>query len=127
MSRLILLVIVVAAAFWLYKHSAGGLLGTNDVGPAPRAPVERARDAAHKSEVQQQELDQMGREASDNSREAGRVHENMTPSEVRQMMGDPDEVTTGVSAAGTPQEIWVYRKVGKRITFENGVAVSVGY
>ena len=127
MSRLILLIIVVAAGLWLYKHSAGGLLGTNDAGPAPRAPVERARDAAHKSELRQQELDQMGREASDNTREAGRVHENMTPSEVRQLMGDPDEVTTGTSAAGTPQEIWIYRKVGKRITFENGVAVSVGY
>lgn len=125
MSRLILLLLVVGVGLWLYKHSAGGLLGSKGVEPAPRAPVERARDAAHRSEARQSELDQIGREASSNEREAGRVHENMTPSEVRAMMGDPDEVTPGVSAAGAPQENWIYRKVGKKIVFENGVAVSV--
>ena len=125
MSRLILLVIVVAAGIWLYKNSAGGLLGTKSVDPAPRAPIERARDAAHRSEVRQSELDQLGREAADNTREAGRVHENMTPAEVRAMMGDPDEVTTGTSASGRPQETWIYRNVGKTVIFENGVAVSV--
>lgn len=125
MSRLILLLLVLGVGLWLYKNSAGGLLGSKDTGPAPRAPVERARDAAHRSEARQSELDQMGREAASNEREAGRVHENMTPSEVRAMMGDPDEVTSGVSAAGAPQETWVYRSVGKKVVFENGVAVSV--
>ena len=125
MSRLLLLLLVLGVGLWLYKNSAGGLLGSKDTGPAPRAPVERARDAAHRSEARQSELDQMGREAASNEREAGRVHENMTPSEVRAMMGDPDEVTSGVSAAGAPQETWVYRSVGKKVVFENGVAVSV--
>ena len=125
MARLILLILVLGVGLWLYKNSAGGLLGSKDTGPAPRAPVERARDAAHRSEARQSELDQMGREAASNEREAGRVHENMTPSEVRAMMGDPDEVTSGVSAAGAPQETWVYRSVGKKVVFENGVAVSV--
>jgi hypothetical protein len=125
MMRLVLLVLVLGVGLWLYKNSAGGLLGSKDAGPAPRAPVERARDAAHRSEARQSELDQMGREAASNEREAGRVHENMTPSEVRAMMGDPDEVTSGVSAAGAPQETWVYRSVGKKVVFENGVAVSV--
>jgi hypothetical protein len=125
MARLILLVLVVGVGLWLYKNSAGGLLGSKDTGPAPRAPVERARDAAHRSEARQSELDQLGREAASNEREAGRVHENMTPSEVRAMMGDPDEVTSGVSATGAPQETWIYRSVGKTVVFENGVAVSV--
>ena len=125
MGRLILLVIVVAVALWLYKHSAGGLLGSKGVEPGPRAPIERARDAAHRSEARQSELDQLGREASSNEREAGRVHENMTPSEVRAMMGDPDEVTSGSSATGAPQETWIYRSVGKKVVFENGVAISV--
>jgi hypothetical protein len=125
MSRLILLVIVVAAGLWLYKHSAGGLLGSKDAEPASQAPIDRARDAAHRSEARQSELDRIGREASATDREAGRVHENMTPSEVRAMMGAPDEVTSGVSAAGAPQETWIYRSVGKKVVFENGVAVSV--
>jgi hypothetical protein len=125
MMRLVLLLLVVGVGLWLYKNSAGGLLGSKETGPAPRAPIERARDAAHRTEARQSELDQLGREAASNEREAGRVHENMTPSEVRAMMGDPDEVTSGVSAAGGPQETWVYRSAGKKVVFENGVAVSV--
>lgn len=123
MSRLILLVIVVAAALWLYKHSAGGLLGTKDDG-ASRAPIERARDAARRSDARAAETDQLGREAA-TGREAGRVQENMTPAEVRALMGSPDEVTSGTSANGAPQETWIYRSVGKTVVFENGVAISV--
>lgn len=123
MSRLILLVIVVAAALWLYKHSAGGLLGTKDDG-ASRAPIERARDVARKSDARAAETDQLGREAAQ-GREAGRVQENMTPAEVRALMGSPDEVTSGTSANGAPQETWIYRSVGKTVVFENGVAISV--
>ena len=123
MSRLILLVIVVAAALWLYKHSAGGLLGTKDDG-ASRAPIERARDAARRSDARATETDQLGREAA-TGREAGRVQENMTPAEVRALMGSPDEVTSGTSANGAPQETWIYRSVGKTVVFENGVAISV--
>jgi hypothetical protein len=124
MSRLILLVIVVAVGLWLYKNSAGGLFGSKAAEPAAEAPIDRARDAARRSRERQSETDRIGGEAS-STREAGRVHENMTPSEVRAMMGTPDEVTSGHSAAGAPQETWIYRGVGKKVVFENGVAVSV--
>ncbi len=123
MSRLILLVIVVAAALWLYKHSAGGLLGTKD-DPASRAPIERARDAARRSDARASQADQIGREAA-TDREAGRVHENMTPAEVRALLGSPDEVTAATSPNGASQETWIYRSVGKTVVFENGVAISV--
>ena len=124
MSRLILLVIVVAAGVWLYKNSAGGLLGSKAAEPESQAPLERARAAARRSEERHSEADRIGGEAS-STREAGRVHENMTPSEVRAMMGAPDEVTSGYSAAGVPQDTWSYRSVGRKIVFENGYAVSV--
>jgi hypothetical protein len=123
-SRLVLLVIVLAAGFWLYKHSAGGLLGSKAAEPAAQAPIDRARDAARRSDARQSEADRIGREASSTG-EAGRVHENMTPSEVRALMGEPDEVTSGSSASGGPRETWLYRSVGKKVVFENGVAVSV--
>jgi hypothetical protein len=124
MSRLILLVIVVAAGIWLYKNSAGGLLGSKAAEPEAQAPLDRARDAARRADERHSEADRIGREASSN-REGGRVHENMTPSEVRAMMGAPDEVREGYSAAGKPQETWIYRSVGKKVVFEGGYAVSV--
>jgi len=40
-------------------------------------------------------------------------------------MGSPDEIVPGTSDSGAPRETWVYRSVGKKVVFENGVAVSV--
>lgn len=124
MARLILLVIVVAAGFWLYKHSAGGLLGSRGTEPSSGAPIERARAAARTAEERQAEIDRLGREATSPA-EPGRIHENMTPTEVRALLGPPDEVTPGYSASGAPRETWLYKSVGKKVVFENGVAVSV--
>ena len=124
MARLILLVIVVAVGVWLYKHSAGGLLGTRNEDSSRSAPIERAREAARKADERQREIDRLGAEAS-SPREAGRVQENMTPAEVRALMGSPDEVVPGTSDTGAPRETWVYRSVGKKVVFENGVAISV--
>lgn len=124
MSRLILLVLVVAAGLWLYKHSAGGLLGTRGPEPGSAPPIERARQAARTVEARQAETDRLAREDAP-AREPGRVQENMTPSEVRSLLGAPDEVTTGSTETGAARETWVYRSVGKKVVFENGVAVSI--
>jgi hypothetical protein len=123
-TRLILLVIVVGAGLWLYKHSSGGLLGSREQEAGSAAPIDRARRVARTAEERQAEVDRLGAEAAA-PREAGRVHENMTPAEIRALMGPPDEVTQSVSASGGQQETWVYRSVGKKVVFENGVAVSV--
>jgi hypothetical protein len=124
MARLILLVIVVGVGLWLYKNSAGGLFGSRSDESSNRAPIERAREVARKADERQREIDRLGAEAS-SPREAGRVQENMTPSEVRALMGSPDEIIPGTSDAGAPRETWVYRSVGKKVVFENGVAVSI--
>ena len=125
MARLILLLVVVGVGLWLYKNSAGGLLGSRrpDAASQP-APVDRARGAAARIESRQAETDRLAAEAQ-SPREAGRVHENMTPAEVRALMGAPDEVTSETTEAGAPRETWHYRSVGKKVVFENGVAVSV--
>lgn len=123
MARLILLLLVVGVGLWLYKNSAGGLFGTRPVSSTD-APVGRARTAAATIDRRQAETDRLAGEAT-SSREAGRVHENMTSSEVRALMGPPDEVLSGFSSNGGPQETWIYRSVGKKVVFEDGVAVRV--
>lgn len=124
MARLILLVLVVGVGLWLYKHSAGGLLGSRNEDSSRAAPIDRAREAARKADERQRDIDRLGAEAS-SPREAGRVQENMTPSEVRALMGSPDEVVAGASDSGAPRETWIYKSVGKKVVFENGVAISV--
>ena len=56
---------------------------------------------------------------------AGTVSENMTPDQVRALLGTPDDVATETTSAGGTRETWTYRNVGKTVVFENGVAVSV--
>jgi len=124
MARIILLVVVLAVGYWLYKNSAGGLLGSRDTDSSSSAPIDRARDAARKADARHAEADRLASEAQ-SPREAGRVHENMTPAEVRALMGAPDEITSDSSPTGAPRETWLYRSVGKKVVFENGVAVSV--
>lgn len=124
MGRIILLVIVLATGFWLYKHSAGGLFGSREDGATSTAPIERARQAAQREDTRQAEIDRLASEAA-SGREPGRVQENMTPAEIRALLGPPDEVSTDSTASGGSRETWIYRRVGKKIVFENGVAVSV--
>src|SRR5688572_21576036 len=125
MARLVLLVVVLAVGYWLYKNSADNLLAPKSGDPSVTAPIGRARAAAEKAESRQAEIDRLGRETAAEPREAGRVHENMTPSEVRSLLGAPDEITSSTTELGAAREIWIYRSVGKRVVFENGVAVSV--
>jgi hypothetical protein len=68
------------------------------------------------------QTDSVGREADS---PAGTVTENMTPDQVRALLGPPTEVQTGTTDSGAPRETWVYRNVGKTVVFENGIAVSV--
>jgi len=124
MARLILLLLVVGVGLWLYKNSAGGLLGSREPDSTTAAPIDRAREAARKADARHAETGRLGDEDAA-SREAGQVHENMTPAEVRALMGSPDEITTDTNAAGAPRETWLYRSVGKKVVFENGVAVTV--
>ena len=126
MGRLILLVIVLAVGFWLYKNSAGGLLGSRSTstGEEASAPLDRAKTAAKKANERQLEADQIGQQ--DTSTGAGsQIHENMTPSDVRALLGSPDEITTGISETGAPRDTWLYRSVGKKVIFQSGFVISV--
>lgn len=55
------------------------------------------------------------------------VTENMTPDQVRALLGAPDEVTSETTDSGVTRERWIYRSAGKTVVFENGVATSVQY
>jgi hypothetical protein len=55
----------------------------------------------------------------------GAVSDNMTPDQVRALLGPPDEVSTETTPAGASREIWTYRSVGKSVVFENGIVAAV--
>ncbi|MGH9442039.1 MAG: hypothetical protein ACRD16_07165 [Thermoanaerobaculia bacterium] len=113
-GRLIALLVLAAAALWVWKNpgelkklAPGGSAGS------PKVPASRA-DA---------DLTEAAREA-DKSSGAG-VTENMTPEQVRALLGSPDDVESYTTDAGKPGEKWTYRQAHRMVVFENGIAVSV--
>jgi hypothetical protein len=121
MKRLLLLLVVAGVVAYLVKSQ----LSLHSGAPAAtsRAPVERARAAARASDARTASGEAIGREADQSG--GGAVSENMTPEQVRSLLGAPDEVTTETTGSGAARETWTYRSVGKSVVFENGIVREV--
>jgi hypothetical protein len=122
LSRLILVLLVIALAWWLWTKS--GIFSRGSSEEPATAPVDRARTAAAASSSRAAETGGTQREA-DAAAPSGVVTENMTPDQVRALLGPPDETSSETSETGASRERWRYRSVGKTVVFENGVVVRV--
>ena len=120
MKRLLLLLVVAGIGFYLYKQR---VVSSGAAGPSTGNPVERARAAAGASDARTAAGDAVAREADQPA--GGAVSENMTPDQVRALLGAPDDVQRETLENGSTRETWSYRNVGKTVVFENGIAVSV--
>jgi hypothetical protein len=122
-GRLLLLLVVLGVGYWLYKSQ----IEQTGVKRAPEeagAPIDRARALAREADRQNAEAERLKREA-DSATSMGTVTENMTPNQVRALLGSPDEVISETTDSGVSRERWTYRSVGKTVLFENGIAISV--
>ena len=123
MKRLLLLLIVVGVIAYLVK-TQGLLHMTPAASETERgSPVERARAAARASDARTAAGEAAKQEAD--QPQGGSVSENMTPDQVRRLLGPPDETSTGTTGSGATRETWVYKSAGKSVIFENGVVVSI--
>ena len=105
MRRLLLIAAGAAVIWYLWKHQK----------PSSPPPSDAVRPAAGST------LAPPPAEAP----LAGTVSENMTPDQVRALLGSPDETSSETLGSGVTRETWTYRNAGKTVVFENGVAVSV--
>jgi hypothetical protein len=121
MKRLLLLLAAVGIVVYLVKTQ--GLLTKSTAADPRGSPIDRARSAASASDARTSAGDAVAREADQPY--TGSVTENMTPDQVRALLGTPDDVATETTGSGGTRETWSYRSVGKTVVFENGVAVSV--
>jgi hypothetical protein len=122
LGRLVTLAIVLVAGVWLFRHS--GLLTKGPTPESPSAPVDRAREAARDASGRASQATG-AQAAADAPTGGGAVQENMTPDQVRALLGPPDEVTSETTEMGGARERWTYRSVGKSVVFENGIVVRV--
>jgi len=123
MKRFLLFVIAAAIAWYLAK-SYGLFTPSAASVPSVASPIDRARTAAAASDARTSAGAAAGREADQPAGAAG-VTENMTPDQVRALLGSPDDIQTETTASGANRETWTYRSVGKTVIFENGVAISI--
>jgi hypothetical protein len=128
MARILAVLLALGAVYYLYRHSAGTASQAPDASStaSPDAsstgPISRSRRVARESEQRNAAAESARRDAEAPS---GTVSENMTPDQVRALLGPPSEVRSETMDNGGAREIWTYTSVGKTVVFENGVAVSV--
>ena len=121
-GRLILLLVVVGVGLYLWKHSAQSLATSVDSERA--SPVDRARTAAASSNGNAASRE-AAQSAADSGSPAAGVTENMTPDQVRSLLGPPSDTRSETLDNGVVRETWTYSQVGKTVVFENGIAVSI--
>ncbi len=121
-GRIILFLLAAGVGLWLYKGQSTSLFRGS--GGDNAAPIDRAKAAAEKSNSRTADTAAAQTEADAASPAAG-VTENMTPDQVRALLGPPSSTRSETTDAGVPREIWTYSQAGKTVVFENGVAVSI--
>ncbi len=114
LSRLVLFAAAVAAGIWVVRHRDEILNRILPPSARSNAPAAKSPDDA---------LTEASREAD--RAPGGGVTENMTPDQVRALLGTPDEIQPGSAESGRPRERWIYRQAGKAVVFENGAVVSI--
>jgi len=112
-GRLALALIAVALVVWTIKNYERVRRALRPV-PAHSQPSAGSSDSG---------LPEAAREAEKSS--GGGISENMTPDQIRAILGSPDSIESGTSDAGKPRERWIYRQAGRAVVFENGLAISV--
>jgi hypothetical protein len=121
-KRLFLFLLAAGIAFYIVRsHGSSGTAGSD--GTPAAGPLERARAAAAANDARVAAGDALARETERPG--TGGVSENMTPDQVRALLGPPDEVSNETLPSGASREIWTYRSVGKSVVFDNGIATEV--
>jgi hypothetical protein len=123
LGRLLLVLAVLGAGLWIVQSQ-------HWLSPSPpegerAAPIGRARTAASVSDSRNAQTEAATRALDSPPSGGSAVSENMTPDEVRALLGPPDSVDSSTTDTGVTVEKWRYRAVGKTVVFENGIVTRI--
>ena len=118
--RLVLLALVVGAAYWIYKDR-----------PTPSGVIDSLTDPlmGSKAAVDTSERNRVVGDATVATTEqtdaaVGTLREGMTTSEVRDLLGEPEKVEEEKSD-GAFQEHWTYKRRHRALVFQDGRLISI--
>jgi hypothetical protein len=120
-GKLLVIAIVLIGVVWIIQHP-DFLKSKTAVHASTSVPGSSA--VAGATSERNSQLKEAAAEA-DKASAGGSVTENMTPDQIRTLLGAPDSIETSTLDNGKQQERWTYRQAGKVVVFENGIAVSV--
>lgn len=118
--RLVLLALVVGAAYWIYKDrpTASGVI---DSLTDPLMESKAAVDTSERNRVVG-EATVATTEQTDAA--VGTLREGMTTSEVRDLLGEPEKVEEEKSD-GALQVHWTYKRRHRALVFQDGRLISI--
>jgi hypothetical protein len=122
-GRLLLALAVLAAGLWIVQSQH--LFRPAMPGAEHAAPIDRARAAARASAARNARTEAATGALDSQPPGGNAVSENMTPEQVRALLGPPDAVDSVTTELGTTVEKWTYRQAGKTVVFENGIVARV--
>ena len=123
LGRVVLVLAVLGVGWWIVRSQH--LIGP----PAPEgeraAPIGRARTAAAASDQSTARTEAATGLLESQASGGNAVTENMTPEQVRALLGPPDSMQLETTETRGTVQKWIYRQVGKTVVFENGVVARV--
>jgi predicted transcriptional regulator len=119
--NLVLLAALAGLAYWLYE-TRPTLPGVVDAVTKPLMGSKAAVDASERNRV----VGDASAEITDQQdAKIGRLHEGMTRSDVRELLGDPDRIETTKSDEGVEEIRWIYNGAKRALVFRDGRVVSI--
>jgi hypothetical protein len=121
MRRLVLVAIVAGIGWWIYKYrpTASGVIDslTN--------PLMGSKAAVKESERNRVVGDASAVAAEQNDASVAALHEGMTSSELRELLGSPDRVDETRAENGSVRATWTYTRHHRVLVLENGRVISI--
>jgi hypothetical protein len=118
--RLVLVVLVAGFAYWIYKDrpTPAGIIDslTN--------PLMGSKAAVKESERNRVVGDASAVAAEQNDASVAALHEGMTSSELRELIGSPDRVDEE-RVDGVLHSVWTYTRVHRVLVLQDGRVVSI--
>jgi predicted transcriptional regulator len=119
--NLVLLAALAGLAYWVYEKRPT-VPGVVDAVTKPLMGSKAAVDASERNRVVG-EASEVIIEQQD--AKIGRLHEGMTRSDVRELLGDPDRVETKKNEEGVEEIRWIYNEARRVLVFREGRVVSI--
>ena len=119
--KLLILALAAGVGYWLYRTRPT----ISSFVDGLTRPLFQTRAVVSESERKRAVADTVPAVGGDEELPVGTLRQNMTAAEVRDLVGSPDEIQRFRDEEGAEGFRWIYRRLGRVLTFKDGRVVSI--